>query len=194
MALISKRAHGAAIVTVDGRPTGLVTRACCEGVDRFSRVREVAMSDLLSAPIGTEPRKIFDLLEHAPVDVAVLTNADGTLAGVLTRTGAIRAGIYTPATDADGRLRIAAAVGITGEVTARAAALLSAGVDVLVIDTAHGHQEKAMQAIRSVAAMKPGVPLVAGNVVSAEGTRDLIAAGPTSSRSAWGPARCAPPG
>lgn len=177
MALISKRAHGAAVVAVDGRPTGLVTRACCEGVDRFSRIRDVAMSDLLSVPIGTEPRKVFDLLEHAPVDVAVLTNPDGTLAGVLTRTGAIRAGIYTPATDAAGRLRIAAAVGITGEVTARAAALLSAGVDVLVLDTAHGHQEKAIQAIRSVAALTPGVPLVAGNVVSADGTRDLIAAG-----------------
>ncbi|MGB6201484.1 GuaB1 family IMP dehydrogenase-related protein [Mycolicibacter algericus] len=177
MALIPKRAHGAAVVTVDGLPTGLVTRACCEGVDRFSRVRDVAMSDLLSVPIGTEPRKVFDLLEHAPVPVAVLTNSDGTLAGVLTRTGSIRAGIYTPATDAAGRLRIGAAVGITGEVTARAAALLAAGVDVLVIDTAHGHQEKAMQAIRSVAALTPGVPLVAGNVVSAAGTRDLIGAG-----------------
>ncbi|MEZ0381813.1 GuaB1 family IMP dehydrogenase-related protein [Mycobacterium sp. pW045] len=177
MALIPKRAHGAAVVIVDGRPTGLVTKACCEGVDRFSRVRDVAMSDLLSVPIGTEPRKVFDLLEHAPVPVAVLTNSDGTLAGVLTRTGAIRAGIYTPATDAAGRLRIGAAVGITGEVTARAAALLAAGVDVLVIDTAHGHQEKAIQAIRSVAALTPGVPLVAGNVVSAAGTRDLIGAG-----------------
>ncbi|GFG69630.1 GuaB1 family IMP dehydrogenase-related protein [Mycolicibacter senuensis] len=177
MALLPKRAHGAAVVTVDGRPTGLVTRTCCEGVDRFSRVSEVAMSDLLSVPIGTEPRKIFDLLEHAPVDIAVLTNSDGTLAGVLTRTGSIRAGIYTPATDAAGRLRIGAAVGITGDVTTRAGALLAAGVDVLVIDTAHGHQEKAIQAIRSVAALQPGVPLVAGNVVSAAGTRDLIAAG-----------------
>ncbi|MEO6792916.1 MAG: GuaB1 family IMP dehydrogenase-related protein [Mycobacterium sp.] len=177
MALIPKRAHGAAVVTVDGRPTGLVTRACCEGVDRFTRVRDVAMPDLLSAPVGTEPRKVFDLLEHAPVDIAVLTNADGTLAGVLTRTGAIRAGIYTPATDAAGQLRVAAAVGITGEVAARAAALVAAGVDVLVIDTAHGHQEKALEAIRAAAALNSGVPLVAGNVVSADGTRDLIAAG-----------------
>ncbi|MCV7384774.1 GuaB1 family IMP dehydrogenase-related protein [Mycolicibacter longobardus] len=177
MALITKRAHGAAVVAVDGRPTGLVTRACCEGVDRFTRVRDVALSDLVTAPVGTEARKVFDLLEHAPVPIAVLTNPDGTLAGVLTRTGAIRAGIYTPATDASGRLRIAAAVGITGDVTVRATALLDAGVDVLVIDTAHGHQEKALQAISAVAALGPGVPLVAGNVVSAEGTRDLIAAG-----------------
>lgn len=177
MALITKRAHGAAVVVDDGRPIGLVTRACCEGVDRFTRVRDVAMSDLILAPVGTEARKVFDMLEHAPVDVAVLTHPDGTLAGVLTHTGAIRAGIYTPATDAAGRLRIAAAVGITGDVTVRASALLSAGVDLLVIDTAHGHQEKALQAIAAVAALGPGVPLVAGNVVSAAGTRDLIAAG-----------------
>ncbi|WP_046319755.1 GuaB1 family IMP dehydrogenase-related protein [Mycobacterium sp. UM_Kg1] len=177
MALIPKRAHGVAVVVVDGRPTGLVTKACCEGGDRFARVRDVAVSDLVEAPVGTDARTVFDLLEHAPVGVAVMTHPDGTLAGVVTRTGAIRAGIYTPATDAAGRLRVAAAVGITGDVAARAAALLSMGVDLLVIDTAHGHQEKAVQAIRAVAALKPAVPLVAGNVVSAQGTRDLIAAG-----------------
>src|ERR1700721_3715340 len=99
-ALIHKRAPGAAVVVFEGRPIALVTQASCIGVDRFARVRDVAVTDFVSAPLGTEPRKIFDLLEHAPIEVAVLTNADGTLAGVLTRRGAIRAGIYTPATDA----------------------------------------------------------------------------------------------
>ena len=100
-ALIHKRAHGAAVVVFEGRPVGLVTEANCIGVDRFTRVRDVAISDFVTAPVGTDPRKVFDLLEHAPVDVAVMTEADGTLAGVLTRTGAIRAGIYTPAVDAE---------------------------------------------------------------------------------------------
>ncbi|MBS9532694.1 GuaB1 family IMP dehydrogenase-related protein [Mycobacterium sp. M1] len=177
LALIPKRAHGAAVVTADGRPVGLVTKACCDGVDRFTRVRNVMLPDLVTAPVGTDPRRVFDLLEHAPIDIAVLTAADGTLAGVLTRTGTIRAGIYRPAVDGAGRLRIGAAVGITGEVTARAAALVAAGVDVLVIDTAHGHQVKALEAIRAVASDGHGVPLVAGNVVSADGTRDLIGAG-----------------
>ncbi|TXB90127.1 GuaB1 family IMP dehydrogenase-related protein, partial [Mycobacterium tuberculosis] len=131
----------------------------------------------VTAPAGTEPRKIFDLLEHAPVDVAVLTDADGTLAGVLSRTGAIRAGIYTPATDSAGRLRIGAAVGINGDVGAKARALAEAGVDVLVIDTAHGHQVKTLDAIKAVSALDLGLPLAAGNVVSAEGTRDLLKAG-----------------
>ena len=177
LALITKRAHGAAVVVTDGRPVGLVTKSCCDGVDRFTRVRDVAIAEIVTAPAGSDARTVFDMLEHSPIDMAVLTNPDGTLAGVLTRTGAIRAGIYNPATDGAGRLRVAAAVGITGDVTSRAAALLAAGVDVLVIDTAHGHQEKALQAIAAVAALSPGIPLVAGNVVSADGTRDLIAAG-----------------
>lgn len=107
-ALIHKRAHGAAVVVFEGRPIGVVTASCCVGVDRFARVRDVAISDFVTAPVGTDPRRVFELLEHAPVDVAVLTTADGALAGVLTRTGAIRAGIYTPATDAAGRLRVGA--------------------------------------------------------------------------------------
>src|SRR4029078_11350344 len=97
MALIHKRAHGAAVVAFEGRPIGLVTEANCVGVDRFTRVRDIAISDFVTAPAGTDPRKVFDLLEHALLDVAVLTDPDGTLAGVLTRTGAIRAAIYAPA-------------------------------------------------------------------------------------------------
>lgn len=176
-ALIHKRAHGVAVVTFEGRPLGLVSESSCLGVDRFTRVRDVAMTDFVSAPAGTDPRKVFDLLEQSPIGVAVVTNADGTLAGVLTRTGAIRAGLYTPAVDARGRLRVGAAIGINGDVGAKARSLVEAGIDLLVIDTAHGHQVKTVEAIRTVAALQLGVPLVAGNVVSAEGTRDLLGAG-----------------
>ncbi|HET9890822.1 MAG TPA: GuaB1 family IMP dehydrogenase-related protein [Mycobacterium sp.] len=176
-ALIHKRAHGVAVVTFEGRPLGLVSESSCLGVDRFTRVRDVAITDFVSAPVGTEPRKVFDLLEQSPIGVAVVTNADGTLAGVLTRTGAIRAGLYTPAVDARGRLRVGAAVGINGDVGAKARSLVEAGIDLLVIDTAHGHQVKTIEAIRTVAEQQLGVPLAAGNVVSAEGTRDLLGAG-----------------
>jgi IMP dehydrogenase len=186
-ALIHKRAHGAAVVVSEGRPIGLVTDANCLGVDRFARVRDVAISDFVTAPVGTEPRKVFDLLEHAPVDVAVMTDAHGALAGVLTRTGAIRAGIYSPAVDARGRLRIAAAVGINGDVGAKARALADAGVDVLVVDTAHGHQVKMLDAIKAVSSLDLGLPLAAGNVVSAEGTRDLISAGASIVKVGVGP-------
>ena len=186
-ALIHKRAHGVAVVVFEGRPIGLVTESSCLGVDRFTRVRDVAVTDFVTAPVGAEPRKIFDLLEHAPIDVAVVANADGTLAGVLTRTGAIRAGLYTPATDAHGRLRVGAAVGINGDVGARARSLAEAGVDVLVIDTAHGHQVKTLDAIEAVASLGLSLPLVAGNVVSAQGTRDLLGAGATIVKVGVGP-------
>ena len=187
-ALIHKRAHGAAVVVDDGgRPVGLVTEAACQGVDRFARVRDVAVSDFVTAPVGTDPRAVFELLEHSPVGVAVMTAPDGRLAGVLTRTGAVRAGIYTPAVDADGRLRIAAAVGINGDVAAKAQALAEAGADLLVVDTAHGHQLKMLDAIKSVSSLDLGLPLAAGNVVSAEGTRDLITAGATIVKVGVGP-------
>ncbi|OBH01738.1 MULTISPECIES: GuaB1 family IMP dehydrogenase-related protein [unclassified Mycobacterium] len=187
MALIHKRAHGVAVVLFEGRPIGVVSESSCQGVDRFTRVRDVVATDVVTAPLGTEPRKIFDLLEHAPIGVAVVTNGDGTLAGVLTRTGAVRAGLYTPATDARGRLRIGAAVGISGDVGAKARSLAEAGVDVLVIDTAHGHQVKTLDAIKVVAGLDLGLPLAAGNVVSAEGTRDLLGAGATIVKVGVGP-------
>lgn len=186
-ALLHKRAHGAAVVVFEARPIGLVTEASCVGVDRFARVRDVALSDFVTAPVGTDPREVFDLLEHAPIDVAVMTEPDGTLAGVLTRTAAIRTGIYAPAVDAAGRLRIAAAVGINGDVAAKARALVEAGVDLLVIDTAHGHQLKMLDAIKAVASLDLGLPLAAGNVVSAEGTRDLISAGASIVKVGVGP-------
>jgi IMP dehydrogenase len=186
-ALIHKRAHGAAVVVFEDRPIGLVTDAVCSGVDRFSRVRDILLSDFVTAPAGTDPRQVFDLLEHAAVDVAVLTEPDGTLAGVLTRRGALRAGLYTPAVDDRGRLRVAAAVGINGDVGAKAVALVEAGVDLLVIDTAHGHQAKMIDAVKSLASLDLGVPVAAGNVVSAEGTTDLLTAGATIVKVGVGP-------
>jgi len=187
VALIHKRAHGAAVVVTGDRPIGLVTESATVGVDRFARVRDIAMSEFLTAPIGTDPRQVFELLEHAPIGVAVLTRSNGSLGGVLTRTGAIRAGLYSPAVDPSGRLRIAAAVGINGDVAARAAALADAGIDVLVVDTAHGHQDKMLEAIKAIAALDLSIPLAAGNVVSAEGTRDLIAAGASIVKVGVGP-------
>ena len=157
IALIHKRAHGVAVVVFEGRPIGLGERIVAASAWTASPGCATSRSPTSSPPrSGTEPRKVFDLLEHAPIGVAVVTNADGTLAGVLTRTGAIRAGLYTPAIDADGRLRVGAAVGINGDVGARARSLVEAGVDVLVIDTAHGHQVKTLDAIRTVSSLELG--------------------------------------
>ncbi|GEM32245.1 inosine 5-monophosphate dehydrogenase [Nocardia neocaledoniensis NBRC 108232] len=187
VALMHKRAHGAVIVVEDGKPVGVVTEGACADVDRFARLREVAVTDFVQAPVDLSPREIFDRLAESHAQLAVLTHTDGTLAGVMTRTGAIRAGIYTPAVDANGKLRIAAAVGINGDVAAKAKALAEAGADVLVLDTAHGHQTKMLESLRTVADLGLGLPLVAGNVVSAEGTRDLAEAGATIIKVGVGP-------
>jgi len=187
VALIHKRAHGAAVVVDGGRPIGLVTESATIGVDRFARVRDIAVSDFVTAPLGADPRRVFELLEQAPIPVAVLTTADGCLGGVLTRTGAVRAGIYSPAVDAAGRLRIAAALGINGDVAAKARSLAQTGIDLLVVDTAHGHQHRMLDAIKAVSALNLGIPLAAGNVVSAEGTQTLIEAGASIVKVGVGP-------
>ncbi|MCX5044370.1 GuaB1 family IMP dehydrogenase-related protein [Aldersonia sp. NBC_00410] len=176
-ALIHKRGHGAIVLIENDRPIGIVTESALTGVDRFARLRAVSGTDFVTLPVDTSPRDVFDRLEVDHQRFAVLTNPDGSLAGVLTRTGAVRAGIYAPALDDAGHLRVAAAVGVNGDVPAKAKALVDAGVDLLVIDTAHGHQEKMLDALRAVRALDLGVPLVAGNVVSAAGTRDLLEAG-----------------
>ena len=175
LSLMSKRAHGVVVVVKGGRPVGIVTDGSCRGVDRFAQLSEV-MTEPLTVPAGTDLPKIFDVLSDERVHAAPVVDGD-QLVGLITRTGALRSAIYTPALDASGRLLTSAAVGINGDVAGKAEALLGHGVDVLVVDTAHGHQEKAVEAVRTVRAVAGSVPVVAGNVVTAEGTRDLIEAG-----------------
>ncbi|MCT9106727.1 GuaB1 family IMP dehydrogenase-related protein [Streptomyces mirabilis] len=178
LALLPKRAHNAGVVVdEDGRPIGVVTDADLTGVDRFTQLAEVMSRDLLLLDADIEPREAFNKLDGANRRYAPAVDAEGKLAGILTRKGALRATLYTPATDADGKLRIAAAVGINGDVAGKAKQLLDAGVDTLVIDTAHGHQESMISAVRTVRALDPQVPIVAGNIVAAEGVKDLVDAG-----------------
>jgi IMP dehydrogenase len=176
--LLHKRAHGAvAVVDEHGRPVGVVDEAGCARVDRFTRVSEVVRTDAPMLPLGTPPREVFDALHGRPERLALGVDTDGRLAGALTELGALRAELYAPAVDARGRLRVAAAIGVNGDAVTKAKSLVEAGVDVLVVDTAHGHQEKMLTTLRSVRAHAPKVPLVAGNVVTAEGVRDLVEAG-----------------
>jgi IMP dehydrogenase len=177
LALLPKRAHGAGVVVADGRPVGVVTESDLTGVDRFTQLSEVMSRELLLLDADIDPREAFNRLDAAHRKLAPAVDADGQLVGIMTRKGALRATLYRPAVDVDGRLRIAAAVGVNGDVAGRAKALLAAGVDTLVVDTAHGHQESMISALAAVRALDPGVPVVAGNVVAAEGVRDLIEAG-----------------
>ncbi|MEY3103615.1 MAG: hypothetical protein RLZZ92_671 [Actinomycetota bacterium] len=175
--LIHKRAHGAIIVVQDGKPIGIVTEADWEGADRFTQVQRVMSKDLMVLPDTVDARAAFDLLHEKNRKLAPVVDKSGKLVGILTRTSALRSTLYQPALDTAGKLRIAAAVGVNGDVKAKVEGLIAAGVDLLVIDTAHGHQEKMIEVLKLIRSASPKVPLVAGNVVTAEGVRDLVNAG-----------------
>ncbi len=175
--LINKRSHGALIVVENKKPVGIITEADCERVDRFTQLHVIMSRDLLTLSEDVTPREAFDFLNTHRRRLAPVVNASGELVGIITKTGALRATLYTPALDANGKLRIAAAVGINGDVAAKAKALIDAGADLLVVDTAHGHQVKMIEALKAIKALTSGVPIVAGNVVTAAGVRDLVTAG-----------------
>jgi IMP dehydrogenase len=176
-ALLPKRAHKAAVVVEEGRPVGVVTEDDCLGVDRFTQVHQVMTQALVTLPDTVDPRTAFERLDEARRRMAPVVDAEGRLAGVLTKTGALRSTLYSPAVDGQGRLRVAAAVGVNADVATKAKALLATGIDCLVVDTAHGHQGRMVEALKAVRSLDPQVPVVAGNVVSAEGVRDLVEAG-----------------
>jgi IMP dehydrogenase len=178
LSLLPKRAHGAVVVvSADGIPVGVVTDADCQGVDRFAQLGQVMTADPVTLPAGTPADKAFDVLHEGRHRLAPVVDRAGRCVGIMTRTGALRATLYSPAVDASGRLRVGVAIGVNGDVAAKAKVLLDAGADVLVVDTAHGHQEKMISALQAVRGLAPSVPVVAGNVVTASGVADLVAAG-----------------
>ncbi|WP_456287005.1 GuaB1 family IMP dehydrogenase-related protein [Microbacterium sp. JZ70] len=154
---------------------------------------DAALGDLVRGPVPsidaddvTDARHAFDLLVDADVEMMTVVRK-GRLVGTATRRSALRSTLYRPAVDAGGRLVVAAAIGINGDVEAKARALAAAGVDVLVVDTAHGHQEGMLRALGVVAGLGLGIPVVAGNIVTADGVRDLVAAGASILKVGVGP-------
>ena len=133
-------------------------------------------------------RHAFDLIVGAGAETVCVLH-HGFVVGTLSRRSALRSTLYRPAVDASGRLSVAAAVGINGDVAAKARALAAAGVDVLVVDTAHGHQEGMLRALRTVAELGLGIPIAAGNIVTAEGVHDLVRAGADILKVGVGPGR-----
>ncbi len=146
------------------------------------RARPVA----IDADDVSDPRQAFDLIVAADAETVCVVER-GHLVGTLSRRSALRSTLYSPAVDADGRLIVAAAIGINGDVAAKARALAAAGADVLVLDTAHGHQEGMLRALRAVADLGLGLPLVAGNIVTADGVHDLVTAGASILKVGVGP-------
>ena len=170
LVLLHKRAHGAAIVTVGDRPVGIVTETDLTGVDRFTQLDDVMVRDMVTLEDGVDVESAFDTLSHARRRLAPVVarrrpagrhphpGRGAARAPLLARRSTTPAGCASPPRSAS-----------TATSPTKAKDLLDAGADVLVIDTAHGHQEKMIEALRAVRALDPGVPVVAGNVVSAAG-------------------------
>jgi IMP dehydrogenase len=178
LSLIHKRAHGAVIVTGDnGEPLGIFTESDAAGYDRFSQLKNVMSRDPMVLEAGADPQGLFEQLFDKRLNVAPVVDDTGRMLGVVTRKGALRSAIYRPALDANGRLMVGVAIGINGDPAKRVAAVVEAGADVVVVDTAHGHQTRTLHAVKLAREAAGRTPLVAGNVVTPAGTSDLIDAG-----------------
>ena len=178
LSLIHKRSHGAVIVVdSENRPVGVFTEYDAVGFDRFTQLKNVMNLDMVCFTDSMPVADIHDKLIDQRLSFAPVVDKNGILVGAITRKGALRSTIYAPATNAKGQFLTSVAVGINADPAKRAKALVALGVDVLVIDTAHGHQDRMLRAIEAVRAVAPSTTIVAGNVVTREGTRDLLNAG-----------------
>lgn len=177
--IIRKRSHDMVVVVDDERrPMGIVTHADLRDRDQYTPASALMSSRLVTLPVGTPNREAFLLMEEARVKAVPVLDREGRLTGVLTRDDAVRLELLRPSLNGRGELMVAAAVGISANAGEIAARLLEIGVGAIVLDTAHGHQRRMIEAIRAVRKALGGeVPLVAGNVCTAQGTEDLIEAG-----------------
>ena len=178
LGLVHKRAHGLVVVVDDGdRPLGVFTEHDAAGFDRFTQLHAVMSRELVDRagrhrrPYGVRPAV------HEPAHDGARRRRRRPPRRCRHPQGCASLDDLPAGVDADGRLMIAVAVGINGDPDTKAKALVEMGADVLVIDTAHGHQLRMLRAIESVRAVAGTVPIVAGNVVTAEGTRQLVEAG-----------------
>ena len=144
--------------------------------------------NLITAPVGTTLEEAKGILRHAKVEKLPLVDDHGVLKGLLTIKDIEKAKKYpNSAKDERGRLLCGAAIGVAADVMERTAALVDAGVDVLVLDSAHGHSAGIIDVLRRVKANFPNVQVIAGNVATPEGTRDLIEAGADAVKVGIGP-------
>lgn len=187
--LIGKRAHGAVIVIdKEFRPAGIFTEKEARNQDRFTSLRRVMRTDVITCPSSASAQDMFMMLDKNRISLLPIIYPDGTLAGVMTKKGAVRSTIYKPAQNTDGHLLTAAAVGINKKLETVVGFLMTVGVDIIVLDTAHGHQKRMLDAIRIVRNLiGPDKALVAGNVVTGEATRDFIEAGASIVKVGVGP-------
>ncbi|WP_027357512.1 MULTISPECIES: IMP dehydrogenase [Desulfofundulus] len=177
-------------VTVNGKLVGILTNRDLRFERDFSKpVGEVMTRDnLVTAPVGTTLEQAKEILQRHKVEKLPIVDENFNLRGLITIKDIEKARQYPlSAKDKKGRLLVAAAVGVSADTEERADALVRAGVDAIVVDTAHGHSKGVLETVARLKRKYPEVAIIAGNVATAEGTRDLIRAGADAVKVGIGP-------
>ncbi|ASS73542.1 IMP dehydrogenase [Tumebacillus algifaecis] len=184
------RISGVPVTDGDGRLVGIITNRDLRFETNFNRkISEVMTSEnLVTAPVGTTLQEAQGLLQKHKVEKLPLVDEHNHLKGLITIKD-IEKAIKFPnaAKDEKGRLVVGAAVGVTKDTFDRVEALVKSGVDLIVVDTAHGHSLGVINTVREIRAKYPDLQIVAGNVATGEATRDLIEAGASAVKVGIGP-------
>ncbi len=181
---------GIPIVDEANKLVGIVTnRDLRFQIESSVLLRQMMTSEaLITAPVGTTLEQAEELLQAHKIEKLPIVDAEGNLKGLITFKDIEKKRRYPNACkDEHGRLRVGAAVGVTADVLDRVSALVEAGVDFVVVDTAHGHSVGVLKTVERVKASFPDLETMAGNVATRKGTEDLIAAGADAVKAGVGP-------
>ena len=177
-------------ITVDGKLVGILTNRDLRFETDYSRRIEEVMTktNLVTAPVGTDLEKAQEILKHHKVEKLPLVDDDGMLKGLVTIKDIQKARKYpNAAKDSHGRLLAGAAVGIAPNTMDRVAALVKSHVDVIVVDTAHGHSHGVLNMVHNIKQAYPELQIIGGNVATAGATEALIKAGADAVKVGIGP-------
>jgi len=184
------RISGVPIVDENKKLVGILTNRDLRFVHDYSiKISEVmTREELVTAPVGTTLQEAEILLQQHKIEKLPLVDEDNTLKGLITIKD-IEKAIQFPnaAKDSHGRLLCGAAVGVSKDTMERTAALVESGIDVLVVDSAHGHSLNIINTVRDIRNAYPELTIIAGNVATGEATRDLIEAGASVIKVGIGP-------
>lgn len=174
------RISGVPIVDDAGKLCGIITNRDMRFISDFTmRIGDVMTKEnLVTAPVGTSLEEAQEILRKYKIEKLPLVDDKGHLKGLITIKDIEKAVKYpNSSTDSQGRLICGAAIGVTNDVLDRAGALVAAGVDCLVLDSAHGHSKNILTCLEKVKNAFPNIPVIGGNVATAEGAEALIKAG-----------------
>ncbi|MGH2544103.1 MAG: IMP dehydrogenase, partial [Ardenticatenaceae bacterium] len=180
---------GLLILDDDRRLRGILTvRDVLFEDDPQRPVRELMTRDVITAPTGTTLEEARLICHRAKIEKLPLVDESGRVTGLITTKDIVKRIKHPNATkDSRGRLRVGAAIGVKPGERERASAVVAAGVDLLVLDIAHGHSTNAVEMMGYLRREYPKVPLIAGNVATADGTKALIEAGASAVKVGVGP-------